>query len=213
MQTTKIFAAALLGISSVLMAQTSVAVKANMLFQTGSPSWKNITSTATNAYNEKGKNNAGYNVGLSLKVPFMNSLFIMPELYYTSFKSEFTEPVDNVTIQAKNSRIDLPVLLGYNLLGDNFGVFVGPVASYNFAAKDENFEFDGGFVQRAAKEFTVGYQFGAQASISKIILNARYEGAFTKDQRDFIENVADSGSYIKYDNRPSLFIVGLGYKF
>lgn len=199
----------MLGISAGAAAQTSVALKANMLFQTGSPSWKNISSTATNAYNEKGKNNAGYNVGLSLKVPFMNSLFIMPELYYTSFKSEFTDPLTNTTLEARNNRVDLPILLGYNLLGESLGVFVGPVASYNLA-KDNEFN---DFKENAGSQFTVGYQLGGQLQIRKILVNARYEGAFTQDQRDYVNRLMGSNYQVRYDNRPSLFIVGLGYKF
>ena len=57
----------------------------------------------------------------------------------------------------------------------------------------------------------MGYQFGAQVKLNKFILNGRYEGAFTKDQREFISsNISDD---VKYDSRPNLFIVGLGYQF
>ena len=64
-----------------------------------------------------------------------------------------------------------------------------------------------------AKEFTVGYQIGVQSEIKKVILSARYEGAFSKDQRKFINDVAGSSQEINYDNRSSLFLLGLGYKF
>lgn len=205
---------AMIAISAIASAQISFSGKANLLFPTGSASWKNISSTATNAYNQKGKNNVGFNVGLSAKVSLPGSLFVMPELYYTTFKNEFTEPITNTTLEAKSNRLDLPVLLGYNLLGENLGVFVGPVASYNLSAKDEKYlSSPNRFAEQAKNEFTMGYQFGAQAKISKLIVNARYEGAFSKDQRNFIENVADTNRTIRYDNRPSLFIVGVGYEF
>jgi hypothetical protein len=101
----------------------------------------------------------------------------------------------------------MPVLLGYNLLGDMLGVFVGPVASYNLS-KDNTYN---DFKENVKSDFTVGYQFGAQLEIKKLIINARYEGAFSKDERNFINKV--SGSEIRYDNRPNLFLVGVGYKF
>lgn len=204
----KVLGALLVGATTMATAQVSVAMKANMLFNTGSASWKNISSTASNAYNEKGKNKAGYNVGLSLKVPLMQSFFLMPELYYTTFKNEFTDPATGTALAAKSNRVDLPVLVGANVLGEMLGVFVGPVASYNLS-KDNQFN---DFKENAAKQFTVGYQFGGQVQLRKILVNARYEGAFSKDQRDFISNATSSNS-IRYDNRPSLFIVGLGYKF
>lgn len=207
---TKLFGIMLLGAVTPAAAQISFGVKANLLFPTGSPSWKNIVNTSTQAYREKGKNNAGYNVGLSLKAPLPGSLFIMPELYYTSFKNEFTDPVTNTTLEARNNRIDLPVLLGYNLLGETLGVFAGPVASYNLSTDNQ---FDD-FRENAKNQFTLGYQFGGQIQFRKLSVNARYEGAFTQDQRDYIQNLVNSSNYnVRYDNRPSMFIVGVGYRF
>ena len=157
-----------------------------------------------------GKNNTGFNVGLSAKIDLPTSLFIMPELYYTTFKNELTDPVTNTTIEAKSNRVDLPVLVGLNVLGDQLGVFVGPVASYNLSTDNQYNDFK----ENAESNFTVGYQFGAQVKVSKLLINARYEGAFNKDQREFINNnVAGENYTVRYDNRPSLFMVGLGYAF
>ena len=73
----------------------------------------------------------------------------------------------------------------------------------------------GGFLLRRAEnaknEFTAGFQIGVQFQIKKLIFTGRYEGAFTEDQREFINN--NSGQTIRYDNRPSLFIAGVGYEF
>ncbi|SMP03055.1 outer membrane beta-barrel protein [Chryseobacterium profundimaris] len=201
----KILSIALIGFSLFASAQISLAGKANIIFPTGSPSWQNIKGTVNQAIEGEGKNNAGFNVGLSLKVGLPTSFFLMPELYYTNFKNEFTAA--NTTFDIKSSRLDLPVLLGYNILGNTVGVFVGPVASYNLAKEDTFNDFR----ENARDNFTVGYQFGAQVEISKLILNAKYEGAFSKDSRNFINRF--SGEEIRYDNRPNLFMVGIGYKF
>ncbi|MDP9958982.1 outer membrane beta-barrel protein [Chryseobacterium lathyri] len=201
----KVLSIALIGFSMFASAQISLAGKANLIFPTGSPSWKNIKGTVNEAIEGTGKNNAGFNVGLSLKIGLPTALYVMPELYYTHFKNEFT--TENTTFDVKSNRIDMPVLLGYNLLGDMLGVFVGPVASYNLS-KDDTYN---DFKENVKNDFTVGYQFGAQLEIKKLIINARYEGAFSKDERNFINKV--SGSEIRYDNRPNLFLVGVGYKF
>ncbi|WP_261510312.1 PorT family protein [Chryseobacterium paludis] len=203
----QIFSIALLGLSVFASAQLSLAAKANLIFPTGSPSWKNITNTASAAIDNTGKNNVGFNVGLSLKANLPMAFFLMPELYYTTFKNEFTDPVSNTTFNIKNNRIDLPVLVGHKVLGDMLGVFIGPVASYNLSKEDTFNDFK----ENARDNFTVGYQFGAQVEIKKLLINARYEGAFSKDQRNFVNRV--SGEEIRYDNRPNLFMVGLGYKF
>lgn len=204
---TKIFSIVLLAASFSSFAQVKLAAKTNLIFKTDKPTWESIKGSAVSAYNESGKNNVGFNVGLSAKVNLPASLFLMPEIYYTTFKTDFEVPNTNTNIEVKSNRVDLPVLLGYNVLGDNLGLFIGPVASYNLS-KDNQFN---DFKENATKEFTLGYQFGAQVQIQKLIINGRYEGAFTKDQRDFINN--NTNETIRYDSRPSLFMVGLGYQF
>ena len=130
--TTKVLSIICIAASTMALAQIKVAAKANLLFPTADSKWKNISQSATQAYESKGKSNVGFNAGLSLKVDLVKNLFLMPELYYTTFKNEFTDPITNTTISAKSNRADLPVLIGIDLLGDHLGVFVGPVASYKF---------------------------------------------------------------------------------
>lgn len=204
---TKIFSIALLAAAVSASAQISVSGKAHLLFPTSSASWKSISGSATEAYEKAGKNNVGFNVGLSVRANLPTALFLMPELYYTTFKNEITDPVTNTAIEAKSNRVDLPVLVGYNLLGETLGIYAGPVASYNLSTDNQYADFK----ENAAKEFTVGYQLGAQAKISSYIVSARYEGSFSKDQRDFISSSTKQN--IRYDNRPSLFMAGIGYQF
>ncbi len=205
----KFFSIVLIGASVLTSAQIKFAGKANLLFKTDSPSWKNIKGSAVDAYNESGKNNVGFNVGLSAKVNLPAAFFLMPEIYYTTFKTEFDIPGTNTTLEAKSNRVDVPVLLGYKILGDNLGIFVGPVASYNLSSENQFADFK----ENASKEFTVGYQFGAQVQLQKLIISAKYEGAFSDDERNFISNVNNNTEIIRYDSRPSLFMVGLGYEF
>lgn len=205
----KIFSLAMLALSSLAFAQVKLAVKANAIFPTSSSSWKDVSNTAINAYDKQGKNLAGFNVGLSAKIDLPTSLFLMPEIYYTTFKNEFVEPTTNVKLEAKYNRVDVPVLLGYKILGDTFGVFLGPVASYNLSKDDQYKDFQ----ENAKKEFTIGYQFGAQAQFSKLIVNARYEGAFSEDQRNYVNKAVGDDTEVRYDNRPSFVSFGLGYQF
>ncbi|MDQ1098023.1 MULTISPECIES: outer membrane beta-barrel protein [Chryseobacterium] len=201
----KVLSIAFINAALFASAQISFAGKANLIFPTGSPSWKNIKGTVNTAVEGEGKNNAGFNVGLSMKVGIPMAFYVMPELYYTHFKNEFT--ASNTTFDIQSNRVDLPVLLGYNLLGNTLSAFVGPVASYNLSKEDTFNDFR----ENARDNFTVGYQFGAQVELKSLIINAKYEGSFSKDSRDFINRV--SGEEIRYDNRPNLFMVGLGYKF
>jgi len=185
--------------------QVTFGLRANALFNTSSASWDNLKGTVNGAIDSKGDNATGFNVGLAAKVGSpVGGWFVMPEIYYTSIKNKNT--VDGVELEAKSDRIDVPVLVGHNFLLGKLAAFVGPVASYNLSA-NKNYST---FKEDAKNEFTVGYQFGAQATLSKFVVNARYEGAFSKDTRIF-KSVA--GQEIRYDNRQSMFILGIGYNF
>ena len=195
-------------------AQVSIAAKANAIIPTSSASWQNFKTGITNSINQEGKNVIGFNAGLSLKIDLPTALYIMPEVYYSNFKNE-VEVLNDIsgvqtTIDAKTSRVDVPVLVGYKILKNTLSAFAGPVGSINLV-KDDNYD---SFVQKVnSKEFTVGYQIGLQSEISKLIISAKFEGSFSKDEREFINTAAGSSQEIYYDNRPSLFLVGLGYKF
>lgn len=188
--------------------QVTFGVRANALFNTSSASWDNLKGTFNGAIDSKGDNAAGFNVGLAAKIGSpVGGWFVMPEIYYTSFKNKNT--VEGVELEAKSNRIDVPVLVGHNFLLGKLAAFVGPVASYNLST-DKTYA---NFKENAKNEFTVGYQFGAQATLSKFVVNARFEGAFSKDSRNFISTVVGDEREIRYDNRPSMFILGIGYNF
>ncbi len=199
----------LVSASMMSFAQVSFGLKANMLFQTDNPTWTNIKSTTNTIIVEKGKNNTGFNIGVSAKVDTPFGIFIQPELYYTTFNNKYMDPNTETTIEVKNNRADLPVLVGYNVLGKLLGIYAGPVASYNLSTDNQWKDFK----ENATKQFTVGYQIGAQATLSKLVLTARYEGAFSKDSRDFISSNVSTPQTIRYDNRQSLLIFGLGINF
>lgn len=202
----QIFSSLLLVAAISLSAQVKLAAKANLLFKVDKPTWENITAAQT--YGDNGKNNVGFNMGLSAKIDFpVTSFFLMPEIYYTTYKSEFDIPGQNTTLEIKSNRIDIPVLVGYNVLGDLLGVFAGPVASYNL---DKNDQFKD-FTEDTKNKFLIGYQFGAQVVLKQLMFNARYEGTFSQDQRDFIDKVTQTT--VRYDSKPGLFILGLGYQF
>lgn len=200
----KTLSLAFIGLSLMAFSQVSVSAKANVLLENNSPKWSNIRETIKNS----GEKATGFNAGLSAKVDFpATSFFVMPEIYFTHFKNTYTEPLTKTKLKANTSRVDLPILLGYNILSDNISVFTGPVLSYNLAKENQWNDFK----ENAQNKFTIGYQIGGQVIFSDIIISAKYEGRFSKDQRDFINKVISKT--IRYDNRPNFIMLGLGYQF
>lgn len=201
----KIISVVLVTFSIVAFAQVTFGLRANLLYKADQPTLTNITTNANQIAANKG-DNLGYNVGLSAKIS-TTSIFIMPEIYYTTFANKFNDATNNSTIIIKSNRVDLPVLVGINVVPSLLDIYAGPVASYNLKVDNQWQDFK----ENATKQFTVGYQIGAQAKISKLVLNARYEGAFNQDQRNFINtNLAQT---VRYDSRPSVILVGLGFNF
>lgn len=211
----KTISALLVSASVFSVAQVTIGVKTNLLFQTDQPSWSNVSSGAITAYNDNGSNNVGFNVGLSAKMDLPMGLFFQPEIYYTTFKKDFTIPALNSSststeVSVKNNRVDVPVLVGYNVLGKTLGIFAGPVGSFNLSTENQWKDFK----ENGTKSFTVGYQFGAQLTLSQLVFSARYEGAFSDDERKFISSNVNTGTQeVRYDNRQSLLLFGLGYNF
>ena len=75
------------------------------------------------------KDVAGFNIGLSTKFKLpATPIFLMPEIYYTNFKSKVTyvdyDNRDIFEISAKSQRIDIPILAGIDIIGP-VSIFAG----------------------------------------------------------------------------------------
>jgi hypothetical protein len=190
-------------------AQTQLSVKAHLIVPSSSSNWSDINKAMLNTYSESGKNSMGYNIGLSAKAKLPgNSFFLMPEVYYTEFKNEFVEPTYNTKLAANTKRIDVPIVLGTNIFENYFSVFAGPVAQFNLKSNDT---FNDIIIKKNNAQFNLGYQIGAEISVEKIIISGRYEGSFSKDERQFINN--STGTEINYTNSQNVLYLGLGYIF
>lgn len=86
-------------------------------------------------------------------------------------------------------------------------MYAGPVALF----KLKNNKWYNDFEEFNTKKFALGYQLGAQLTIKNLIVSGRYEGAFNREERNFINQ--QTGQDIVYDNSPSLLFLGLGYQF
>jgi opacity protein-like surface antigen len=196
-------------------AQIKFGVRGNVLLNSSKFDYNNLSSSNIANTLETSKR-AGFNLGFSTKIDIpVLGWFVMPEIYFTNFSNKITEQNTNQSSSFNNSRIDIPVLFGKNILVDNFGLFAGPVASYQLTtANSLNINSNSSLkdlTEKASNKFTFGYQVGAHLILSNYVLNARYEGAFSQTQRNLINTVADTRA--NFDERQNLIILGLGYNF
>lgn len=126
-------------------------------------------------------NNWGYNLGLFGKLE-VGPLFIRPELVYTQLNSEIN------SVQFRTERLDVPVLVGLNILGPVVSVFAGPALHYTIEDDLKSFGYD---------KYNMGYQFGIGLNFNRLGLDLRYERELN-DQNINIDNVFTGEGDFKY---------------
>ncbi|MDX1364896.1 porin family protein [Arenibacter latericius] len=147
--------------------------------------------SAENAYKDP-KSNVGYHVGIFGKIG--DKIYLRPELVYTKTKSDY----DNNSLEM--SKLDLPVLLGVNLVGP-LHVFAGPAFQYILDT-----DYDGITIGDVENDFTVGLNIGAGISFGKFGIDLRYERGFSENEVTVIDGVF-SGDRI--DTRPDQLILSV----
>jgi hypothetical protein len=127
--------------------------------------------------------------------------FVQPEILFTNLNYELTAvPInsENIDINVLFNRIDFPLIVG-----KKFGparIFGAPVYSVNLNANDNITKDD-------LKEGTFGYQVGFGFEFSNLIIDLKYEGAFSETARSVIVN---NTSYVA-DLRTNQFILSFGF--
>ena len=155
---------------------------------------------ATNDIKRGSDSKVGYHVGVFGKLGFSN-LYLRPELVYTKTKSDYNGSDFDM------SKLDLPVLLGYKIIGP-LSVFVGPSFQYILNTDLENVEL--GDVKN---DFSVGLNIGAGLQLGRLGFDVRYERGFSKNEAGYIiDNTGDVGGTLvvgRVDSRPSQLIFSL----
>lgn len=143
--------------------------------------------------------NVGYHVGIYGKIG-ITRLYLRPELIYTKTKSDYQGDKFDI------SKIDVPVLLGIDLIGP-LHVFAGPAFQYILDT-----EFDGIGINDIEKDFTVGANIGAGLNLGRLGVDIRYERGFNNNEATFINDNITAVGPSRVDSRPDQLIVSLSLK-
>ncbi|KQC29523.1 outer membrane beta-barrel protein [Flagellimonas eckloniae] len=151
---------------------------------------------------EGAEGKAGYHVGFWGKLDFPK-IYLRPELVYSKTKSSYN--VDGASNDYDISKIDLPVLLGYKLIGP-LHVFAGP--AFQYTLKNDLGDLE---VEDVENDFSVGLNVGVGVNLGKIGVDVRYERGFSENEAEFIgNNITDISGRV--DSRPSQVIFALSLK-
>ena len=150
----------------------------------------------------------GYHVGIQTRIK-LAVLLIQPELYFNAGGGTVEQVVENGATEILNvnfSRIDLPLLVGVKL--GPARINVGPVGSYVLKEESDLSQIQPDY-SLFTKSMTWGFQAGLGVDISRLTLDARYEGSLSK----LGETLSVGGSDFTLDARPSQWVISLGVWF
>ncbi|MGB5497823.1 MAG: porin family protein [Maribacter sp.] len=195
-------ALALVSLTAFAQSDSGFGIKAGLNYnQNGDLSFQQVQSAGEDLIaGSDGK--VGYHVGFFGKLDFPK-IYIRPELIYTKTKSSYD--VDGGTNDYDISKLDIPVLLGYKIIGP-LHIFAGPAFQYTLNNDLEDVELDD-----VKNDFTIGAHFGIGVNLGNIGLDVRYERGFSENEAEIIgDNIADISGRV--DSRPSQIIFGLSLK-
>ncbi|MHA7865089.1 outer membrane beta-barrel protein [Flagellimonas marinaquae] len=146
---------------------------------------------------EGAEGKTGYHFGFWGKLDFPK-IYLRPELVYSKTKSSYDIP-DGGSQDYDVSKLDLPVLLGYKLIGP-LHIFAGPAFQYTL-----NNDLGDLQVEDVENDFTVGLNAGVGVNLGRLGLDVRYERGFSENEARFIgNNITDVSGRV--DTRPSQII-------
>ncbi len=150
----------------------------------------------------------GYHVGLQTRIK-VAMILIQPEVYFNAGGGTLEQVVDNgatTALDVKFNRIDVPLLVGVKL--GPIRINAGPVGSYVISETTDLTEIQPDY-ELFTSSMTWGFQAGLGVDVSKLSIDARYEGSLSQ----LGETLSIGGSEFALDARPSQWIISLGYWF
>lgn len=185
--------------TSVAMAQSGFGIKGGLNYgDNGEITYSDITTSGEDIM-EGGDSKAGYHFGFFYRAE-AGGFFLKPELLYTRTKSSYE--YNDETADYKISKIDVPVLVGMDILGP-VHIFAGPSLQYIL-----DHDFQGVSLGDVEEEFTVGAQFGAGIQFGGIGIDVRYERGL-KDNEASVLDFDNPEGLQRVDARPSQIIFSL----
>ena len=198
-------------------------VKLNSQFELGVKGGLSFNSGENESYFFESENrshnlfetNNGFHIGIYTKLDLFKSLFIQPEIYYSSIKRKYdlTFPLDHeqyIVDKYQLKRVNVPVLIGIDLF-DWASLFAGPNFSLNskifFEQNNQEISIDNLY-----EKSKIYLNYGLSLQFKKIIVDIRFERGFDEKEIKIVEKIIDNvNQIVKSDGM--LTVVSLGYRF
>ena len=162
--------------------------------------------TTIDNQNFNGDNKLGYHLGILTQFKF-SGIFLQPELLYTKLTTEYGSS-SGVDTDYELSKIDVPVLLGFDIVGP-LNIKAGPAFQYILNNELDLNDFT---TEDPENSFTIGYQIGAGLEFGRFGIDLRYEGAFSENDTSVTSDLSDiAAEQFTIDSRPTQWILSVSY--
>lgn len=140
----------------------------------------------------------GYHLGVYSEVYFL-MFYLRPEFQYTKLSSQFE---DNLI---DNERIELPLSLGYSILGP-ISLFLGPIAYFNLSQKANELK-----LEKIQNTTSLGLHIGARLKLGALGVDVRYEKGLSTTETKLLSQsgIPVSG---QIDSQKDQFTLGVSFK-
>lgn len=141
-------------------------------------------TASSDGYSFSPKNNVGFNAGVSVDIPMLESLYLQTGLYYTGKGYKIEYDYESETVNA--SYLEIPILASYRY---NFSestqlqINFGPYVAYGIAGKskwnDEGFEDEEDYFGDGIRRFDAGLAIGAGMTFGHFFVGLNYDLGLT----------------------------------
>ncbi|MEI6174907.1 MAG: porin family protein [Bacteroidota bacterium] len=166
----------------------------------------NASKISTNIDTVKNGFKSGFQIGAFARIG--NRFYVQPEIYYTTQGGVFTSNASNWEQNVKIGSIDVPVLLGFQIIkGDfvNLRILAGPTASF---VVNKSISEGGTSTQQLTsadlRSVNWGLQAGAGVDVWMFTLDLRYQLGLNQLVKD-VQNWS-------FDSKNNVWVVSLGFK-
>ena len=142
----------------------------------------------------------GFTAGVYATID-LSKFYVQPELLFAHTKSGYDQNPD-----LKLSYIELPALIGYNVIND-FSIYAGP--SLQFLLDDE---FSNSFELDFENKTSLAFNFGARFLISKFGIDLRYLTSVSENLAVYVDAVPVDGLGYSLDTRSNQFVLTVSYQ-
>ena len=140
----------------------------------------------------------GYHLGAYSEVYFL-MFYLRPEFQYTKLSSQFEDDLID------NERIELPLSIGYSILGP-ISLFLGPIVYYNLSQKAKELK-----LEKIQNTTSLGLHIGARLKLGALGVDVRYEKGFSTTETKLLSQAGIPVSG-QIDSQKDQFTLGVSFK-